>query len=194
MFERLTDTARRVVVLSQDEARNLNHNYIGTEHLLLGLLAVEDEVACEVLTSFNFHLEETRDEVVKIIGQGKQSPSGHIPFTPRAKKIFELSLRESLQLGHNYIGTEHILLGLIREGKGVAAQILEYVDNELPPIRQEVIRLLDRNQASEITNPPLEWKPNPLAALSHHLETAEFAFEQIRNIVTEMQDKGRHTQ
>ena len=124
MFERFTDRARRVVVLAQEEARLLNHNYIGTEHILLGLIHEGEGVAAKALESLSISLEAVRSQVEDIIGQGGSSPSGHIPFTPRAKKVLELSLREALQLGHNYIGTEHILLGLIREGEGVAAQVL----------------------------------------------------------------------
>ena len=124
MFERFTDRARRVVVLAQEEARMLNHNYIGTEHILLGLIHEGEGVAAKALESLGISLEAVRQQVEEIIGQGQQAPSGHIPFTPRAKKVLELSLREALQLGHNYIGTEHILLGLIREGEGVAAQVL----------------------------------------------------------------------
>src|SRR5256885_1194699 len=124
MFERFTDRARRVVVLAQEEARMLNHNYIGTEHILLGLIHEGEGVAAKALESLGISLEGVRQQVEEIIGQGQQAPSGHIPFTPRAKKVLELSLREALQLGHNYIGTEHILLGLIREGEGVAAQVL----------------------------------------------------------------------
>ena len=124
MFERFTDRARRVVVLAQEEARLLNHNYIGTEHILLGLIHEGEGVAAKALESLGISLEAVRSQVEEIIGQGGSSPSGHIPFTPRAKKVLELSLREALQLGHNYIGTEHILLGLIREGEGVAAQVL----------------------------------------------------------------------
>ena len=125
MFERFTDRARRVVVLAQEEARMLNHNYIGTEHILLGLIHEGEGVAAKALESLGISLDAVREQVQEIIGQGQQAPSGHIPFTPRAKKVLELSLREALQLGHNYIGTEHILLGLIREGEGVAAQVLD---------------------------------------------------------------------
>ena len=125
MFERFTDRARRVVVLAQEEARMLSHNYIGTEHILLGLIHEGEGVAAKALESLGISLEAVRAQVEEIIGQGQQAPSGHIPFTPRAKKVLELSLREALQLGHNYIGTEHILLGLIREGEGVAAQVLQ---------------------------------------------------------------------
>src|SRR5216110_4097703 len=142
MFERFTDRARRVVVLAQEEARMLNHNYIGTEHILLGLIHEGEGVAAKALESMNISLEAVRRQVEDIIGQGQQAPSGHIPFTPRAKKVLELSLREALQLGHNYIGTEHILLGLIREGEGVAAQVLQKLGADLNRVRQQVIQLL----------------------------------------------------
>ncbi len=142
MFERFTDRARRVVVLAQEEARMLNHNYIGTEHILLGLIHEGEGVAAKSLESLGISLEGVRSQVEEIIGQGQQAPSGHIPFTPRAKKVLELSLREALQLGHNYIGTEHILLGLIREGEGVAAQVLVKLGADLNRVRQQVIQLL----------------------------------------------------
>jgi ATP-dependent Clp protease ATP-binding subunit ClpC len=142
LFERFTDRARRVVVLAQEEARLLNHNYIGTEHILLGLIHEGEGVAAKALESLGISLEAVRSQVEEIIGQGGSSPSGHIPFTPRAKKVLELSLREALQLGHNYIGTEHILLGLIREGEGVAAQVLVKLGADLSRVRQQVIQLL----------------------------------------------------
>src|SRR5205809_3114408 len=142
MFERFTDRARRVVVLAQEEARMLNHNYIGTEHILLGLIHEGEGVAAKALESLGISLEAVRSLVVEIIGQGQAAPTGHIPFTPRAKKVLELSLREALQLGHNYIGTEHILLGLIREGEGVAAQVLQKLGADLNRVRQTVIQLL----------------------------------------------------
>ena len=142
MFERFTDRARRVVVLAQEEARLLNHNYIGTEHILLGLIHEGEGVAAKALESLGISLEAVRAQVEEIIGHGGQAPSGHIPFTPRAKKVLELSLREALQLGHNYIGTEHILLGLIREGEGVAAQVLVKLGADLSRVRQQVIQLL----------------------------------------------------
>jgi ATP-dependent Clp protease ATP-binding subunit ClpC len=142
MFERFTDRARRVVVLAQEEARMLNHNYIGTEHILLGLIHEGEGVAAKALESLNISLEAVRQQVEEIIGQGQAAPTGHIPFTPRAKKVLELSLREALQLGHNYIGTEHILLGLIREGEGVAAQVLQKLGADLSRVRQTVIQLL----------------------------------------------------
>ena len=142
MFERFTDRARRVVVLAQEEARALNHNYIGTEHILLGLIREGEGVAAKALESMGISREAVRSEVEDIIGKGSQPPSGYIPFTPRAKKVLELSLREALQLGHKYIGTEHILLGLIREGEGVAAQVLVKLGADLPRVRQQVIQLL----------------------------------------------------
>jgi len=146
MFERFTDRARRVVVLAQEEARLLNHSYIGTEHILLGLIHEGEGVAAKALESLSISLEAVRSQVEEIIGQGGSSPSGHIPFTPRAKKVLELSLREALQLGHNYIGTEHILLGLIREGEGVAAQVLVKLGADLSRVRQQVIQLLSGYQ------------------------------------------------
>jgi ATP-dependent Clp protease ATP-binding subunit ClpC len=142
VFERFTDRARRVVVLAQEEARLLNHNYIGTEHILLGLIHEGEGVAAKALESLGISLDKVRQQVEEIIGAGQSPPSGHIPFTPRAKKVLELSLREALQLGHNYIGTEHILLGLIREGEGVAAQVLVKLGADLNKVRQQVIQLL----------------------------------------------------
>ncbi len=149
MFERFTDRARRVVVLAQEEARLLNHNYIGTEHILLGLIHEGEGVAAKAMESLGISLESVREQVQEIIGQGQQAPSGHIPFTPRAKKVLELSLREALQLGHNYIGTEHILLGLIREGEGVAAQVLIKLGADLNRVRQQVLQLLSGYQGKE---------------------------------------------
>ncbi len=161
MFERFTDRARRVVVLAQEEARMLNHNYIGTEHILLGLIHEGEGVAAKALESLGISLEAVRSQVEEIIGQGQQAPSGHIPFTPRAKKVLELSLREALQLGHNYIGTEHILLGLIREGEGVAAQVLMKLGADLARVRQQVIQLLSGYQGKETvtTGGPAEGTP-----------------------------------
>src|SRR6201996_6384400 len=143
MFERFTDRARRVIVLAQEEARMLGHNSIGTEHLLLGLIHEGEGVAAKALESLGISLETVRQQVEEIIGHGEQAPlTGHIPFTERAKKVLELSLREAIQLGHNYIGTEHILLGLIREGEGVAAQILVKLGADLNRVRRQVIQLL----------------------------------------------------
>jgi ATP-dependent Clp protease ATP-binding subunit ClpA len=139
MFERFTNRARHVVVLSQEEARQLQHNYIGTEHILLGLIAESDGVASQALARFGMTLDETRDDVKAIIGLGKATPTGHIPFTPRAKKVLELALREALQLRNDFIGTEHILLGVIREGQGVGAQIIKQHCPDLTEVRTAVL-------------------------------------------------------
>jgi ATP-dependent Clp protease ATP-binding subunit ClpA len=149
MFERFTDRARQVVVLAQEEARMLTHTYIGTEHILLGLIHEGDGIAARSLESLGISLEAVRQQVEEIIGRGQQAPSGHIPFTPRAKKVLELSLRESLQLGHNYIGTEHILLGLLREGDGVAAQVLVRLGADLNRVLRQVIQLLHGYQGQD---------------------------------------------
>ena len=142
------------MVLAQEEARMLNHNYIGTEHILLGLIHEGEGVAAKALESLNISLEAVRQQVEEIIGQGQAAPTGHIPFTPRAKKVLELSLREALQLGHNYIGTEHILLGLIREGEGVAAQVLQKLGADLNRVRQTVIQLLSGYTAGKGESTP----------------------------------------
>ncbi len=149
MFERFTERARQVVVLAQEEARTLKHNYIGTEHILLGLLREEEGLAARVLEGLEITVEEVRAQVIRIVGSGEEVTSGQIPFTPRAKKVLELALREALSLGHNYIGTEHILLGLIREGEGVAAQVLVKLGAELTRVRQQVIQLLSGYQGKE---------------------------------------------
>jgi Clp amino terminal domain, pathogenicity island component len=152
VFERFTDRARRVVVLAQEEARLLNHNYIGTEHVLLGLVHEREGVAARALVGLGISLEAVRQQVEEIVGQGQSAPTGHIPFTPRAKKVLELSLREALNLNHNYIGTEHVLLGLVREGEGVAAQVLVKLGADLSRVRQEVVKLLE-GQAEGATEP-----------------------------------------
>jgi ATP-dependent Clp protease ATP-binding subunit ClpA len=151
MFERFTDRARRIVVLAQEEARMLGHNYIGTEHLLLGLIHEGEGVGAQALESLDVSLSEVREQVVVIVGEGTGAPAGHVPFTPRGKKVLELSLREALQLGHNYIGSEHILLGIVREGEGIAAQVLQAQGVTLESVRQQVLRLL-----AEITGQPAE--------------------------------------
>jgi ATP-dependent Clp protease ATP-binding subunit ClpC len=150
MFERFTDRARRVVVLAQEEARMLNHNYIGTEHILLGLIHEGEGVAAKALESLGISLDAVRQQVEEIIGQGQQAPSGHIPFTPRAKKVLELADRETRALGHAYVGTEHILLGLIREGDGVAAQVLVNLGADLNRVRQQVIQLVHGHQGKDV--------------------------------------------
>ena len=149
MFERFTGRARQVVALAGEEARILNHGWIGTEHILLGLIHEGDGLAARSLVSLGISLDAVRQQVEEIIGRGQQAPSGHIPFTPRAKKVLELSLRESLQLGHNYIGTEHILLGLLREGDGVAAQVLVRLGADLNRVREQVIQLLHGYQGQD---------------------------------------------
>jgi ATP-dependent Clp protease ATP-binding subunit ClpC len=153
MFERFTDRARHVIVLAQEEARLLNHSYIGTEHLLLGLVHEQDGVAARALEALGISLTAVRTEVEQMIGRGEGMPSGHIPFTPRAKKVLELSLREALRLDHNYIGTEHILLGLIREGDGVAAQVLTKLGAGHEQVRQKVLDLLHQDRTGEGTGP-----------------------------------------
>jgi ATP-dependent Clp protease ATP-binding subunit ClpC len=171
MFERFTDRARNVVVLAQQEARLLKHNYIGTEHILLGLARESDGLAAKALDALGVGLEAIREQVVEFTGQGQKSPSGHIPFTPRAKKVLELSLREALQFGHNYIGTEHILLGLIREGEGVAAQVLVQLSGDLSAVRQQVIRLLKEKPTTD------ELPPAAQAAQAQAARLAESAGE-----------------
>jgi ATP-dependent Clp protease ATP-binding subunit ClpA len=153
VFERFTERARQVIVLAQDEARALKHNYIGTEHILLGLLREEEGLAARVLEAFGVTVEEVRAQVARVIGEGDESPTGQIAFTPRAKKVLELSLKEALTLGHNYIGTEHILLGVARENQGVAARILLDFDVDAEKIRNEIIRMLSGPKYRE--NPQL---------------------------------------
>jgi ATP-dependent Clp protease ATP-binding subunit ClpC len=184
VFERFTDRARHVVVYAQEEARMLNHDYIGTEHILLGLIREGEGVAARALESMNISLGAARTRVQEIIGQGSEPPTGHIPFTPRGKKVLELALREALQMGHNYIGTEHILLGLIREGEGVGAQVLQELGAGLDRVRQTVIQLLSGYTAGEAAAggevsvsesayrpveplPRSEWKPEDAPTCSH---------------------------
>ena len=162
MFERFTDRARRVVVLAQQEAAGLNHDYIGTEHLLLGLIGEGEGVAARALGGLGISQDAVRQKVEEMVGRGKEAPpSGHIPFTPRAKKVLELSLRESLQLGHDYIGTEHILLGLIRESAGVAAQALVQLGADLSRVRQQVITLAGSPEGQEAEARPLHFQVSP---------------------------------
>ena len=154
MFERFTDRARRVIVLAQEEARMLNHNYIGTEHLLLGLVHEGHGVAARALESLGISLEAVRQQVEQIIGRGSQDPAGHIPFTPRAKKVIELAQRESDALGHGHIDTEHLLLGLVRDGRGVAAQVLAELGGDLNSVRQMVVLLLPRQAGTGAVSAP----------------------------------------
>jgi ATP-dependent Clp protease ATP-binding subunit ClpA len=174
MFERFTDRARRVVVLAQEEARMLDHNYIGTEHILLGLLREGEGVAVKALESLGISLQAVRQQVEEIIGRGQQVPSEVIPFTPRSKKVLELSLREALQLGSRFIGTEHILLGLIREGDGVAAQVLVKLGADLNRVRQQVLQLLHGYQGEEpVSAPTAERELMTLVARKTRLEAVE---------------------
>ncbi|MDR1825069.1 MAG: ATP-dependent Clp protease ATP-binding subunit [Bifidobacteriaceae bacterium] len=172
MFERFTDRARRVIVLAQEEARLLNHNYLGTEHILLGLIHEGEGVAAKALESIGMTLDSVRAQIQEVIGEGQQAPTGsHIPFTPRAKRVLELTLREALQLGHNYIGTEHILLGLIREGEGVAARVLVKLGADLTRLRQQVIEMLSGYQGKEQlvgTAPSPEGAPTGSAVLDQY--------------------------
>jgi ATP-dependent Clp protease ATP-binding subunit ClpA len=159
VFERFTERARQVIVLAQDEARLLKHNYIGTEHILLGLLREEEGLAARVLESLDFTVDEVRAQIGRIVGEGDEVTTGQIPFTPRAKKLLELALRESQSLGHNYIGTEHVLLGLVRENEGVAARILLDFDADAETIRNEIIRMLSgpgRREQPASTDPEIE--------------------------------------
>src|SRR5882724_3292214 len=162
MFQRFTERARRVVVLAQEEARTLSHDYVGTEHILLGLVREGEGVAAQALESLEISLDAVRQQVEEMIGRGQQAPPGHIPFTPRAKKVLELSLREAQQLNHNYIGTEHILLGLIREGEGVAAQVLVKLGADLNRARQRVVQLLHGYQGEDVTGEGLPLSDDPL--------------------------------
>jgi ATP-dependent Clp protease ATP-binding subunit ClpA len=177
MFERFTDRARRVVVHAQEEARRLHHDYLGTEHLLLGLVREGEGVAARALASLGISLEAVRAQVEEIIGQGQSAPTGHIPFTPRAKKVLELSLREAKQLGHNYIGTEHILLGLIREREGVAAQVLLTLGDDLSRVRQQVIQLLSGSAAGMEAGARTRWVR---MAVPEDLREAEERLAQVR--------------
>ena len=158
MFERFTDRARHVVVLAQVEARMLDHNYIGTEHLLLGMIHEEEGVAAQALSRLEVSLENVRSRVEEIIGRGEETPGGHIPFTPRAKKVLELALREALGLGHDYIGTEHLLLGLIREGEGVAAQVLREFGADAQSVREVVIDFLNAAGVSTRSRQRRGWR------------------------------------
>jgi ATP-dependent Clp protease ATP-binding subunit ClpC len=195
MFERFTDGSRRVVVLAQEEAGMLNHDYIGTEHILVGLIREGGGVAARTLESLGISLDAVRQQVEEIVGRGQHAPSGHIPFTPRAKKVLELSLRESLQLGHGYIGTEHILLGLIREGDGVAAQVLVKLGADLNRVRLQVVELMHRHQArdvriagSRLGEPALAGLPDDAVAWFGALDRRLTALERWVSIQPDLED------
>ena len=176
MFERFTERGRQVIVLAQDEARALRHNYIGTEHLLLGLLREEEGIAARVLESLCIGLDDVRAQVARIVGEGEDVTSGQIPFTPRAKKVLELSLKEGLSMGHNYIGTEHILLGLAREGEGVAARVLLDFDADAEKIRNAVLSLIGgaptrthepMSEGGIVAGPPRRFPTRPRAGTAY---------------------------
>jgi ATP-dependent Clp protease ATP-binding subunit ClpC len=195
MFEKFTDRARRVVVLAQEEARMLNHDYIGTEHILLGLIHEGEGAAAKALNGIGISLEQVRQQVEEIIGTGRISPSGQIPFTPRAKKVLELSYREALHLRHNYIGTEHILLGLLREGDGVAAQVLVKLGADLDRVRQQVIALLSAGQHNEdisgyeeATTPPFVAGPTLLGEILSILRDIARRVEKIERHLSRTDD------
>jgi ATP-dependent Clp protease ATP-binding subunit ClpC len=184
MFERFTDRARRVVVLAQEESQRLSHNYIGTEHLLLGLLAERDGVAARALESLNVTLTAAREQVEEIIGLGDQKPHGHIPFTPRAKKILELSLREALTTGSEVIDTQHLLLGLIDEGDGVGAQILQRLDATAQAVRETVARLINAEpEAAEVTGPGAEPRA---VSVSRQVRIRVDALTEVRDLLLSM--------
>jgi ATP-dependent Clp protease ATP-binding subunit ClpC len=184
MFERYTDRARRVVVLAQEEARNLGHNYVGTEHILLGLIHESDGIAAKALLALGVSLDETRTQIEAIIGRGDlaRAQDGPIPFTPRTKKVLELAVREALQLGHDYIGTEHILLGLMREGDGVGAQVLNSAGIEFSAVRQQIRELLRGSQESYL--PPGSPQPNLMRAVD--LRRAELGFDVPRGVARDI--------
>jgi ATP-dependent Clp protease ATP-binding subunit ClpC len=188
MFERFTDRARRVVVLAQEEARLLNHNYIGTEHLLLGLIREDEGVAAKALESAGISLEAARQQVEEIIGRGQQVPSGHIPFTPRAKKVLELSLREAHQLGRDYIGTEHLLLGLIREGKGVGPQVLARLGAGPDQVRQQAIQLV-AGRGPEVTGPVAVVGGAGESVLRPRTVTGEHWMAEVRDALTKITER-----
>jgi prophage maintenance system killer protein len=181
LFHRFTERARRAVTLAQEEARELDHNYVGTEHLLLGLLRVPEGVAARALESLGISHQAVQAQVEEIIGRGQTSPRGHIPFTPRSKKVLELALREALQLGHNYIGSEHVLLGLVREGQGVAAQILVGLGADLPRVRQQVLELLE--DAPRRTAEHKELLLEELAAVFDENERLSTEVQRLRDLL-----------
>lgn len=183
MFDRFTDRARKVVVLAQQQAFELKHNYIGTEHILLGLLAEEGGVARTTLTALHVDLDKAKDLVREIIGVGNDTPIGHLPFTPRAKKVLELALREALQLGHNYVGTEHILLGLLREGEGVGAQVLQKFDITLNQARQATIEILSGYKVESSYEPPLAQTEVPITVQLRNPTDIELVRKAISNLV-----------
>jgi ATP-dependent Clp protease ATP-binding subunit ClpC len=193
MFERFTDRARRVVVLAQEEARMLGHNYVGPEHVLLGLIHEGHGVAARALTELGVGLDEVRQQVEELIGQGDEAPSGHIPFTPQAKRVLELSLREALQLGHNYIGTEHILLGILREGENMAARVLVQMGADLNRVRLEVIRLLAPRAEAEAMSlgesPPPPGEIRTARGATRYAARYDVLLTELRNSLASIADR-----
>lgn len=188
MFERFTDRARQVVVGAQAEAFALNHNYIGTEHILLGLLRIGHGAGFELLSAFEFPIEQARQRVEEIIGRGAGAPSGHVPFTPRAKKVLEMSLREALQFGDNYIGTEHLLIALLREGEGVGAQVLVERGVTLAAVRERI-----GNVAAPRRPPPAEdMEPDPRRQAVEMVELPAEQFAHLLTELTRLRDLLRH--
>jgi ATP-dependent Clp protease ATP-binding subunit ClpC len=185
LFERFTERARQVVVLAQDEARALKHNYIGTEHILLGLLREEEGLAARVLESLDITVEEVRAQVARIVGQGDEVTTGQIPFTPRAKKVLELSLREALALGHNYIGTEHVLLGLVREEEGVAARVLLDFDADAESIRDQVVRMLSEPSRRADWAELEAYRPSSPALTDEDIQEFERTREEVAAAIEE---------
>jgi ATP-dependent Clp protease ATP-binding subunit ClpC len=192
MFERFADRARRVVVLAQEEARRLDHNYIGTEHILLGLIREGEGTAAKALESFGIDLDAARRMVEEIIGRGKKATSGHIPFTPRSKKVLELSLRESLQLGHDYIGTEHILLGLVREGEGVAAQMLKNLGAPLTEVRERVLELVRENPPESSASSSPRGRVGPPVQLGEVLRRLDDLTSRMEDVLDRLTVIERH--
>jgi ATP-dependent Clp protease ATP-binding subunit ClpC len=193
MFEKFTDRARLVVVLAQEEARTLNHDYIGTEHILLGLIHEDEGVAARAIKGLGISLDAVRQQVEEMIGPGRTSPGGQIPFTPRAKKVLELSLREALHQGHNYIGTEHILLGLLREGEGVAAQVLVKLGADLNRVRQQVHQLISASGDQEMATQFVEsgYTP-PFVAYTKVLNEIGEILSTLRDIAQRVERIERH--
>jgi ATP-dependent Clp protease ATP-binding subunit ClpA len=189
MFERFTDRARKVVVLAQEEARMLDHNYVGPEHVLLGLIHEGQGVAAQALTELGISLEAVRQQVEELIGRGEQAQSGHIPFSPRAKRVLELSLREALQLGHNYIGTEHILLGILREGENVGAQVLVRMGTDLNRVRLQVIKLVAPEAEAEAISLGEGGPPPREVRMARRAASYDLLVTEVRNSLASITER-----
>jgi ATP-dependent Clp protease ATP-binding subunit ClpC len=186
MFERSTERARRAVILAQEEARRLNHNYVGTEHILLGLLSEEEDIASQALYSLSVDLDKARKQVEIIVGYGEEGTGAEAPFTPRTKKVLELALREALQLGHNYIGTEHILLGLARESEDVAARVLSNLDVDPDKVRREVVRRLGGGRVAATSSAGKKSKADNLS-LFFEIQSLKKEIRRLRAQVRKLQ-------